>query len=248
MFQDYSASATVAPPESHPTALAEITPVPRQDAKVVLSPSNVAIATALILLPIAAGLVGGVGLIALGVSLANVNQAITAGCVLGGIGWGVICILVLLRHQHFLASNYQLRVARAAFERRTVCVVNPGDRNARFVEILPRSSFAKWGPAADIGFLAIDPANRQLRMEGDVKRYLMPFESIASCEVEAVKLESDQWGTDQYFVVVLVVNTDSGVRELPLATKPLTFTRRRMPERQAEAEELCEAICGAIGA
>ena len=88
---------------------------------------------------------------------------------------------------------------------------------------------------------------RRTQITALAKRYAMPFESIASCEVEAVKLESDQWGTDQYFVVVLVVNTNSGVRELPLATKPLTFTRRRMPERQAEAEELCEAICGAIG-
>jgi len=247
MFQDHSASATLAFTDSPPTSLAQITAVPRQDANVVLSPTNVAISTALILLPAAAGLVGGLGLVALGVSLASVNQAITAACVLGGIGWGVLCILVLLRHQHYLASNYQLRVARTAFERRTGCLANPGDRSARFVELLPRSSFAKWGPANDIGFLAIDPANRQLRLEGDAKRYTMPFESIVSCEVEAVKLDSDQWGTDQYFVVVLVVNTDSGVRDLPLATKPLTFARRRMPERQAEAEELCEAICGAIG-
>ena len=247
MSQDHSASAALAVAESRPTRLAEITPVPRQDAKVVLSPTNVAITTALILLPAAAGLIGGLGLIALGVSLANVNQAITAACVLGGIGWGVLCIVMLLRHQHYLASNYQLRVARTAFERRTGGVVNPGDPNARFVEILPRSSFAKWGPASDIGFLAIDPASRQLRLEGDAKRYVMPLESIISCEVEAVRLESDQWGTDQYFVAVLTVNTESGVRDLPLAIKPLTFARRRMPERQAEAEELCEEICRAMG-
>jgi hypothetical protein len=247
MFQDHSASATIPFPESRPTALAEITPVPRSDAKVVLSPTNVAIATALILLPAGLGLVGGVGLIALGLSLANVNQAITAGCMLGGIGWGVLCILVLLRHQHYVANNYQARVARTAFERRTGGVVNPGDANARFVEILPRSSFAKWGPAADIGFLAIDAANRQLLLEGDAKRYVMPADSIVSCEVESVQLESDQWGADQYFVVVLTVNTDSGIRELPLANKPLTFASRRMAERQAEAEELCEEICGALG-
>ena len=114
MFQDRSATATLAVAESRPTSLAEITSVPRQDAKVVLSPTNVAITTALILLPAAAGLVGGLGLIALGISLANVNQGITAACVLGGLGWGVLCIVVLLRHQHYLASHYQRRVARAA--------------------------------------------------------------------------------------------------------------------------------------
>ena len=246
MFQDHSATATIPFPESRPTALAEITPLPRSEAKVVLSSTNVAIATALILLPAGLGLVGGVGLIALGLWMANVNQAATAGCMLGGIGWGALCILVLLRYQHYLASNFQLRVARTAFQRRTGCVVNPGDPNARFVEILPRSSFAKWGPAADIGFLAIDVAHRQLRLEGDAKRYVMPAESIVSCEVEAVRLESDQWGTDQYFVVVLTVNTENGVRELPLAAKPLAFTRRRMPDRQAEAEELCEEISRAL--
>ena len=57
-----------------------------------------------------------------------------------------------------------------------------------------------------------------------------------------------QWGNDQYFVVVLAVNTESGLRELPLAAKPLAFTCRRMPERQAEAEALCEEICRAIAA
>jgi hypothetical protein len=244
MFQDDSAAATLAMPQSQSAALAEITPVPRQDAKVVLSSTNIAIATALILLPAVAGLVGGVGLIALGLSQAGGNQAITATCVLCGIGWGVMCILVLLRHQHFLASNYQARVARNAFSRRTGCVVDPSAPAVRFVEIVPRSSFAKWGPASDIGFLAIDAANRQLCLEGDCKRYVMPLDAIVSCEVEAVQLESDQWGTDQYFVVVLAVNTESGIRELPLAAKPLAFKRRRMADRQAEAEELCEAIGG----
>jgi hypothetical protein len=246
MFQDHSSAATLPLPESRPTALAEITPLPRQDAKIVLSPTNVAIAAALILLPLVAGLIGGSGLIALGVSMASSNQAITAACVLGGLGWGVLCILVLVRHQHYLANNYQARVARNAFERRNGCVVNPADRDARFVEILPRSSFAKWGPASDIGFFAIDLAARQLRLEGDAKRYVMPFESVVSCAVEAVRLESDQWGNDQYFVVVLEVKTDNGVRELPLAAKPLAFKRRRMADRRDEAEELCAEICRAL--
>jgi hypothetical protein len=243
MFQDNAAMATLALPEGRNGALAEITPLRGGDAKVVLSPTNVAIATGLILLPAVAGLIGGLGLIGLGISLANVSQAITATCVLGGLGWGVLCILVLLRHQHYLASRYQCSVARRAFARRTGCVVDPHDPAARFVEILPRSSFAKWGPASDIGFLMIDTAKRELRLEGDAKRYVMPMESILSCEVEGVQLESDQWGTDQYFVVVLSVNSDSGVRELPLAVKPLTFARRRMADRQAEAEALYEAIC-----
>ena len=51
MFQDRSSTATLAVAESRLTSLAEITSVPREDAKVVLSPTNVAVATALILLP-----------------------------------------------------------------------------------------------------------------------------------------------------------------------------------------------------
>ena len=51
MFQDRSTTATLAVADSPSTSLAEITSVPRQDAKVVLSPTNVAITTALILLP-----------------------------------------------------------------------------------------------------------------------------------------------------------------------------------------------------
>jgi hypothetical protein len=120
------------------------------------------------------------------------------------------------------------------------------DPEAQFLEILPRSSWDKLGPASDIGFFRINREKSELQFEGDAKRYRVPFSAVQSCEVEAIRLSSDQWGTDQYFATVLKVNTANGSREIPLHTKQLSFQKRRMPQRQAEAEALSAAIQEAV--
>jgi hypothetical protein len=226
--------------------LADITSVPKRESCRVLTPFHTGVATALVFLPVVIGLVGGIGLIVLGLSFADTNSAITASCVIAGFAVGVLSILALLRYQHFLSSRYLRFVATSVLGERASSLVPVNDESALFLEILPRSSWDRLGPAADLGFFRINGEKRELQFEGDAKRYRIPFSAVQSCEVEAIRLGSDQWGTDLYFATVLDVNTANGSREIPLHTKQLTFQKRRMAQRQAEAEALCAAIQEAI--
>lgn len=231
-----------------PSPLAEITPVPRDQAGQVLKPANRWIATALTLLPIPLGLVGGLGLIGFGLAYANVNQAVTAVCVIAGIVDGVMSVVCLLHFQKLAASRFLRSQLARAISQRPDAVVRPDDRDAQLVEIIPRHSWQTFSlePQADIGLLKIDAPGRELLLEGDVKRYRIPFDSVVKCEVEEIRLASDQWGTDLHFAVVLEVETTEGSRELPLFTRHLELASRRMLQRNRQADLLCERLREAI--
>jgi hypothetical protein len=99
--------------------VAEITSVPKREANKVLNPFNTGVATALIFLPVVVGLGGGIGLIGLGLAFADTSSAVTGCCVLAGFAVGILSILVLLRYQHFLSSQYLKCVATSAVGQRT---------------------------------------------------------------------------------------------------------------------------------
>jgi hypothetical protein len=248
MYPDLDLTASF---ESNSTAtlsgnLAEIASLPKRESCRVLTPFHTGVATALILLPVVVGLGGGIGLVVLGLSFADTNSAVTAACVIAGFTVGILSIFVLLRYQHFLSSNYLKFVATSVFGERSNALVPANANGATFLEILPRSSWDRLGPAADIGFFRINRETRELQFEGDAKRYRVPFSAVQRCEVEAIRLSSDQWGTDLYFATVLNVNTANGSREIAFHAKQLTFQKRRMPQRQAEAESFCAAIQAAV--
>jgi hypothetical protein len=234
---------------SSTASLAEITPVPRNEAGQVLSEGHIWIATLVTLLPLVTAIVGGGGLIASGIYFfADHNQLLTGLFVVAGLAVGAASIQVLLRFQQVLPSRYLRSVARRAFAHRAQPLVRFGDPDAEFVDIVPRSN---WGrtmkePATDIGLLRIDSARRQLLFEGDAKRYRIPFEAVTNCTVESIRMDTDQWGTDLYYLTLLEIETSGGARELPLSSRHVQFQSRRMAERQAEAEALCERILQAI--
>jgi len=230
--------------------LAEIATVPRDQARRVLSPANLWIATALTLLPIPVGLVGGIGLVVLGIAYAGVNQGFTAACVVAGLLVGAGSVLCLLHLQKLMASRYLKSVAKRAFASRQNPLVRHDDAEALFLEIIPRHAWQTFSlePQTDIGFFKIDAARREFLLEGDVKRYRIPFDSVTKCEVEEIRLASDQWGTDLHFAVVLEAETTEGSRELPLFTRHLELASRRMLQRNRQADLLCQKLRAATGA
>ena len=246
-----AASAVYGPAAaSAASTLAEITPLPRDQARRVLSPANLWIATSLTLLPIPLGLVGGIGLVVLGIAYAGVNQGFTAACVVSGLLVGVGSVLCLLHVQKLAASRYLKSVARRAFASRQSPLVRHDDPEALFLEIIPRHAWQTFSlePQTDIGFFKIDTARREFLLEGDIKRYRIPFDSVTKCEVEEIRLASDQWGTDLHFAVVLDVETTEGSRELPLFTRHLELASRRMLQRNRQADVLCQRLRAALDA
>src|SRR5262245_1712214 len=98
--------------------LAEINTLPRDQARRVLSPANLWIATVLTLLPIPVGLIGGIGLVGLGIAYAGVSQGFTAVCVVSGLLTGAGSVLCLLHLQKLAASHYLKAVARGSLASR----------------------------------------------------------------------------------------------------------------------------------
>lgn len=229
--------------------LAEIKPVPPSEAGRVLTSFNICVATGLTLLPIGTGLVGGLGGLGLAAYLSGKDPLVAGLVAAGGVACGVLSVLVLLRYQQFLPSRYLQCVARRSFARRTNPLVRFENSDALFVDIVPRSN---WGrtmmePATDTGLFGINDSTRELLFEGDSKRYRIPFDAVTGCNVEAIRLDADEWGNDLYFATVLSFETATGPREVPLAGRHIEFSKRRMPQRRAQAEELCARIQQAIG-
>lgn len=240
------AAASPVPATSIP--LAEIEPVPAAYARRVLTPAHLRIATVLTLLPLA-GIASGIGLFILGLSYAHVSQTITSVCVLAGFADCGISTWALVHLQKLLASRYLRGVAEREFRQRPDPIVAADDPQAQFIDVVPRhlwnASFFE--PQADIGFFKIDRERQELLLEGDVKRYRIPVAAVTRCEVEEIRLASDQWGTDLHYAVVLDVETTEGARELPLLGRHLALRSRRMVERRREATLLCERIREALG-
>ena len=235
---------------SAPAGIAEISPVARAEAGQVLTPFHIWTAAGLTLLPIPLGLIGFFGGIGLAVYFgANAPEAAgvsaVAGVLVGGLAVGALVFF-----QHFLPSCYLRAVACRAFGQRSQPLVRWDDPEAEFVDIVPRSN---WGrnmlePATDVGFWRIDSARHELLFEGDNKRYRIPFQAVASCEVEKFCLGAEQWRADVYFVTVLNVQTATGPREIGLVGRHLEASPRRMPQRRLQAYAFCKRIKEALGA
>lgn len=228
--------------------LAEITPVPAKEAHRVLTSLNNWIAAGLTLLPIPVGLVGGFGGLGLGAYFSDTSGLAAGACAIGGLLCGGISVFVLVRLQQLLPSRYLRCVARSAFAKRTNPLVRPDDQNADFVDFVPRSHWGKkmLETATDIGFVKIDQARCELLIEGDAKRYRIPFSAVTACEVEEFCLDGDEWQTELHYVTVLQVETATGSREIPLAGRHLACRIRHAAQRREQAYELCDRISAAI--
>jgi hypothetical protein len=244
-----------APPATPPLAratttrqLAEIAPVPKGEAQKVLTSFHIGIAAGLTLLPIPAGLVGGLGGLGLAAWLSMQDPTLAGVVCAAAVLCAVGSVIVLLRYQQLLPGRYMRWVARRVFARRRTPLVQFDDEGVEFLDVVPRSN---WGrtmlePATDIGLLRIDRTAREVLFEGDARRYRIPFESVRGCHVEEIRMDADQWGNDLYYATVLAFESATGVREMPLCGRHLTLTVRRMAHRRAQAELLCQALQQAL--
>jgi hypothetical protein len=231
-----------------PHAQGEIVPVSKREAGQVLTSHHIGVETALTLLPIATGMIGGFGGLGLALYLSGRNVALAWLCGGAGAAIAVASVVVLLRFQQFLPSRYLWWVVRRSIARRVDPLVSVNDTEVEFVDIVPRSHWGKTmlEPATDTGLFRIDHARRELLLEGDQKRYRIPFAAVTDCHVEEIRMDADEWGNDLYYVTLLIVETATGPREIPLAGRHLRLEVRRMPQRCRQAQEFCARILMAL--
>jgi hypothetical protein len=98
----------------------------------------------------------------------------------------------------------------------------------------------------DIGLLLIDDRRRELRVEGDKRRYVIPRAAIGECVTECFHHPIDKQLLNQYWYVRLCVRLPGEQHELLLAPSFTDWRPRTNETRRLASEELCRQIaaCG----
>jgi hypothetical protein len=176
-----------------------------------------------------------------GHSAAGPNAAGIALCAVGGL-LVLIAVAGVFFDSSFGGNRHLRKAFKAELGRRTGLLVTPDDPDALFVEIVPKLNWGKTmlDNASDIGLLLVDRARRELRFEGDKERWVIPAETITSCEVEKF-VHGQGTAKTRIFYVVLRATRREGFWEAPI--------RERRPHGiiSASRKKLARRLAGAIG-
>lgn len=127
-------------------------------------------------------------------------------------------------------------------------LVDPRDPQSLYATLIPRENFVKikFTLTSDLFLLKIDEAKRQLLIEGDINRYLIPRGAITICEPQCFFHPIDHEQRTQIWVARLMVQFEEGLREMLLchnSTKWSPITNKRRYQR---SENLCNRIKGVV--
>ncbi|MDB6108666.1 MAG: hypothetical protein JWR69_416 [Pedosphaera sp.] len=130
-------------------------------------------------------------------------------------------LILILTAPDFFATRHLLRLIKREFARRPERLVNPGDSEVHFVQIIPRANWGKLklDDASDVGFLRLDLKYREILFEGDKEYFRIPTAAITSCEVERFVVGEGSHGATTFYRLVLEVNDSSGSREVPIGPR-----------------------------
>ena len=201
------------------------------------------------LLPIAA-LLGGAGLVGWACYAEFWNAA---GfwpwlAVAGGALLAVFGAVVCWANVDYLNFAYGRRVRREILRSRADAVVDPDDRAAVYVHIVPRANWASLmsDHASDGGWVRVDADAGELLFEGIHSRCRLPADRIAGCRVEPINPLA---GRATIYVTVVradladrLGDTENLMFELPLLPRPVRFGRTRRQFRLDAAEALEDAV------
>jgi hypothetical protein len=160
----------------------------------------------------------------------------------GGVALFVVSLIYGLFFPSLFSGCYLYSVAKRAIGRRRDAIVQPG-ADSVYVDIIPRQNWnrAMLENAADIGFLKVDFAQREILFEGDKQRYRIPANAVLSCELKKVPGNGAcMW------LVVIRGNGKNGVWEAPVM--PRLFKRRKTAKTRLQAAEELEKKIRALQA
>jgi hypothetical protein len=229
---------------------AKVLSVPDQEAGLILSDKNRWIATVLGLLPTFLGL-GSCGLAAL-IAVTQADELTgweIAAIVLGGVAIAVGALVWMGYFSDYIPSLWYHRVARRVLAERPESFVQPDDPGAFFIQMIPRKN---WGRvmlenADEVGFMRLDTTRVVILFEGDRERWMIPRESVISCELEAFDIgPNDPNAGPAFWLVVLKANVGGVVWEAPIAPRPTVLAKHTPSGRRLRAEDLHRRIRGLL--
>ncbi len=164
-------------------------------------------------------------------------------CAAVALGWGFYTSQWCLCVYGNRWGEKRLRTELAA---RPETIVDLADDDLLYVSIIPRESFAKvkLTMASDLLLMKIDEARKQLRLEGDSDRYVIPFASILNCQPLCFFHPMDAQHTQQLWMVRLLVQREEGEQELLLCLVQTNFSPQSNRRREQNATEFCTRING----
>jgi hypothetical protein len=230
---------------------AKVIELPDQDAGLVLSSGNLWVATVIGLAPLVLGICGGVAAGLVGTIYYDDLGEVEFGAVVAA---GVISVVASLAwmtlYGDYLPARYFLGQARRVIAQRPDPFVHADDPDAFFIQRIPR---ANWGRvmlenADEVGLMLLDAARGVILYEGDRQRWAIPRESVVGCELEAFDIgPSDPNVGPAFWLVVLRVNVDGRVWEVPLAPRPVTLSKQTPTTRRRDAEALQARVRRVLG-
>jgi hypothetical protein len=165
---------------------------------------------------------GGLGLLAWATTILEgvvppVEKFTAFGMIAVGIIGMVLGITVALGNPTYLANRYLQKRLRRELARRPKRIVDPGNPEALFVEIVPK---ANWGRlmldnASDVGLLLLDRAKREILFEGDHDRFRISVDAITYCGFEEFVYRQGH-STSRYYHVVLRIENPTQFWEAPI--------------------------------
>jgi hypothetical protein len=165
---------------------------------------------------------GGLGLLAWATTILEgvvppVEKFTAFGMIAVGIIGMVLGITVALGNPSYLANRYLQKRLRRELARRPKRIIDPGNPEALFVEIVPK---ANWGRlmldnASDVGLLLLDRAKREILFEGDHERFRISVDAITYCGFEEFVYRQGH-STSRYYHVVLRIENPTQFWEAPI--------------------------------
>lgn len=167
-----------------------------------------------------------------------------AGCLVLGVVGFIVGALLGQRYPGLFEGWYARRRLYSLLALRGDAIVPTNDGKARMVNMTRRENWNKvqLDVRDDVGLLAIDEKWRELRIEGDKRRYRVPLEAVVLCQPECFHHPLDKKLLNQYWYVRLVVRLEAGERELLFAPTFDDWRPRTNENRKDLARRLCKRI------
>jgi hypothetical protein len=148
---------------------------------------------------------------------------------------------------HWIASRLRTELAH-----RPHLLVDLANPQTRCVWLMSGETFTRFQPimasdvllADDVLLMELDDQLREIRMEGDLDRYIIPAGAISDCQPRCYFHHSDAHQFKQMWMVRLLIQREAGEQELLIGLGQLKWKRHKNRDMEQAAREVCDRING----
>lgn len=233
---------------SRQSARARIWPVDSQEARLT-PPAATAVAIVIALGPLFLSLLGSIGagiyLFLKWGTLATIDKWAIGGGAFAAI---VVSFVYLLLAGQFLASRYQIGVAKSVMRTRSGACFSGSEDDLIPVEIFDRTAWTSMlSKSIDFGFLRIDRGLRSLKLEGDKNRWDIPISALTTCRVEEAHVGSEgNPDAEKRYYVVIACDRDGEPWEAGMINTRTELGNDGKDARYARAQALFQRISAVV--